>query len=56
MSKEKALLETPETNVELRDQFAGLAMQALLSNNTINCHHAIALEAYKQADSMLKYR
>lgn len=55
--------------MSLRDYFAAKAMQALLSNpnviqasdqrgwELVNCNtHGIALEAYTQADAMLKER
>jgi len=41
---------------ELRDHFAGLAMQGILSNSDIMNSDAISKDAYTTADSMIKER
>lgn len=49
-------LKQPELNVKhltIRDHFAGLAMQALLTTYDGNSCSLIAIEAYQIADAML---
>lgn len=54
---------TPKFNegMELRDYFAGLAMQSLVSNNTFtpvgkNHHRSVAKLSYRIADEMMEVR
>jgi hypothetical protein len=43
-------------NITLRDHFAGLAMQGILSNSDVMNSDAISKDAYTTADSMIKER
>ena len=43
-------------NLTLRDYFAGLAMQGILSNSDVMNSDAISKDAYTTADSMIKER
>lgn len=45
-----------DMQISLRDHFAGLAMQGLLSANSIKDHHLVSVIAYEQADAMLAER
>lgn len=44
------------SNITLRDYFAGLAMQGILSNSDVMNSDAISKDAYTTADSMIKER
>lgn len=44
------------TNEEMRDVFAALAMQGLVTRGASDNQHQIASWAYKVADAMLKER
>lgn len=44
------------TGMSLRDHFAALAMAELVRANPDRAHHAVAIDAYRQADAMLKAR
>jgi hypothetical protein len=58
MNKERDLREDLREGISLRDHFAGLAMQGLLSSdiNTKWDEDDVALIAYGQADAMLERR
>jgi hypothetical protein len=40
----------------LRDYFAAKAMQGIINEPALKSYEAVAVEAYKQADAMLKAR
>ena len=45
-----------ESGMDLRDWFAGLAMQALITKTNIAAIRPIVEDAYKAADEMMKAR
>jgi hypothetical protein len=45
-----------DEGMTLRDYFAAKAMQGLINEQSLKSYEAVAVEAYKQADAMLKAR
>ena len=51
------LKEPPEFwGMDLRDWFAGLAMQGILANPQFNVHRDVSIDAYYMADVMMEAR
>ena len=44
------------TDMDLRDWFAGLAMQGILANPQFNVHRDVSIDAYYMADVMIEAR
>lgn len=49
-------IKAPMSDDQLRDHFAGLAMQAFLNNDDITSFEIISANAFRAADAMLKAR
>ena len=49
-------IESPNEELTLRDWFAGLAMQGMLSDPQVVVHRDVAIDAYYMADVMMEER
>ena len=45
-----------QKGMDLRDWFAGLAMQGMLADPQVAVHRDVAIDAYYMADEMMKAR